>query len=527
MVRINRKKRQHQEDTIEDSINQNMSENPDIVKQSNVELLKNYFIDERYLDGYLKVPNEYFDDHLFKKWKPVKISLFFLICRIIIGFNRKKWKYGSFKDIATILNAQPEDVSFYLWELEQEKFITCSKEKVISLNFEFPKKKFTAIPYRIVKSIVLRELSKPQIVILLFIIRRTIGDKKNLNFCIKYKTKTNMTKGMGYSSMKVTGDAIDFLNNKRFISLGKNRYNKRGMPIYIYFTPETFIPTNDKFFQFLSKRYPSRSTSRSEIDKISIQTRSTNRSDYNPHFDQSKSVSRSVAKEANESIESTGYKPKVDSPKDNIIKDTNSLKKNNICSFSNPTDSSKRTKSISSASTGSNTKDKIEDSSEREEVFKAWEKMYYLKYKKTQHVSRALKANITVANKVISLCKKRGKGANFKFLDLTPEKFIQFAFNFFYALNQSNGCERVYFNCLGSKVLPKLLTHCHEWIAPEKFKVVQAPRQEQVAHNRRQFNAMWEQALPNFDGHVDKEKFYYQLVDFGALDNIPYKEVYP
>ena len=284
MVRRQRIKQQSQEDKKVDPVNPSTSGNPDGKKQSNTERLIKLFSEEKYLNGYLKMYNEFFDTFNRKKWNPVKLNLFFLICRITIGFGKREWEYGSCKEIAAFLNAQPEDVSFYIWQLEQDKWITHSlKEKVIHLAFEIPEKEFTAIPYRIVKQIVLRELSKPEIIILLSIIRRTVGDVKNNNLCFKYKNKKSLVKAMGYTSLKVVDDAINGLCDKKLISLGKNRYNQKKIPIYIYFTPESFIPTDDNFFQFLSKRYPNQPAFRS---------------DSAPHFDQSESAFRSEEKEA-------------------------------------------------------------------------------------------------------------------------------------------------------------------------------------------------------------------------------------
>lgn len=158
------------------------------------------------------------------------------------------------------------------------------------------------------------------------------------------------------------------------------------------------------------------------------------------------------------------------------------------------------------------------------DIFKVFEKLYTKKYQKKYRVSRIHKANITVARKIIDLCSDINRG-EVEWLKTTPEKFIEFAFNFFYAMNQSNGCRPVYFSMLGSPKLIKLLINAHEWIEPENFGSVQIPRDILIESNRKQFMRTWRDLPEDVRKTMDKRVYCMNILKFKGLTDITVEDI--
>jgi hypothetical protein len=169
------------------------------------------------------------------------------------------------------------------------------------------------------------------------------------------------------------------------------------------------------------------------------------------------------------------------------------------------------------------------------DVFTTFEKVYFKKYNRNYHVNRKLKANTTVAYYILDFCMQFGKNRE-TWRALTPERYITFAFTYFYPfMVRVNGTRQVYFTFLKSSVIKDLWVNAFEWLEPDKFKASHPPRDIQIEHNRKTFMQikmnfgqskddlkLWLQQINNTE-----QQYYEKLCEFGGgMYKIPYNEVF-
>lgn len=258
--------------------------------------MNSIYENEKYLIGFLKVPNEICKRVISGKWNPIKISVSYHILRLTVGFKKKEWIYKTFEDIASTLNTESEYVSKYIKEMQTEDFIEHNLEKrKIIFKLKFLEKGWTAIPYILVKSMVFKQMTKSEIRLITYILRKTIGNSYKTGSEIKYNNLSELARKIGYSSPHGIENAIKELRDKNWITLDENSN-------IIKFTPEKNLSPDDPSLRLRdkSKKYEN-SNSKPEIPYSNLSNSEPpndekavdQKADLDPQKDQSESAFRS------------------------------------------------------------------------------------------------------------------------------------------------------------------------------------------------------------------------------------------